>query len=116
MNFVVGQVTPNMLAKLKFGTYIFFAAFCLLMFLWVFFLVPETRYKTLEEMDLVFKDNTGQKDQERMRKVMAELGAATPPNEAEVSINSVARKSIEDEKHIGRESATEKAEIWSETA
>lgn len=35
MNFVVGQVTPNMLQALKFGTYIFFAAFCLLMFLWV---------------------------------------------------------------------------------
>jgi hypothetical protein len=47
---VVGQVTPNMLEKLKFGTYIFFAAFCLIMFLWVLFFVPETRYKTLEEI------------------------------------------------------------------
>ncbi|KAI4850834.1 general substrate transporter, partial [Aureobasidium sp. EXF-8846] len=34
MNFIVGQVTPNMLQALKFGTYIFFASFCLLMFLW----------------------------------------------------------------------------------
>lgn len=116
MNFVVGQVTPNMLAKLKFGTYIFFAAFCLLMFLWVFFLVPETRYKTLEEMDLVFKDNTGQKDQERMRRVMADLGAGTSPNEPEMSVDQVARRSIDDEKQLGRESATERGETWSENA
>jgi hypothetical protein len=46
-----------MLEKLKFGTYIFFAAFCLIMFLWVLFFVPETRYKTLEEMDEVFGDH-----------------------------------------------------------
>ncbi|KAI4717472.1 general substrate transporter [Aureobasidium sp. EXF-10727] len=74
MNFIVGQVTPNMLEALKFGTYIFFAAFCLLMFLWVWFLVPETRYKSLEEMDAVFGDNLGQADQERMREIMAQIG------------------------------------------
>jgi sugar transport protein len=74
MNFVVGQVTPNMLDKLKFGTYIFFGAFCLLMFLWVLFMVPETRFKSLEEMDLVFGDNSGQVDRQRMNEVMAEVG------------------------------------------
>ncbi|KAL3425564.1 D-xylose-proton symporter (hexose transporter) [Phlyctema vagabunda] len=74
MNFVIGQVTPNMLDKLKFGTYIFFGAFCLLMFLWVLLFVPETRYKTLEEMDVVFGDNSGAVDQERMRTIMAEVG------------------------------------------
>lgn len=74
MNFVVGQVTPNMLATLKFGTYIFFGAFCLLMFLWVLFFVPETRYKSLEEMDVVFKDNTGAKDRERMQAILFEVG------------------------------------------
>jgi len=74
MNFVVGQVTPNMLQALKFGTYIFFASFCLLMFLWVWFLVPETRYKSLEEMDAVFGYNLGQVDQERMREIMSEIG------------------------------------------
>ena len=63
-----------MLAKLKFGTYIFFGAFCLLMFLWVFFFLPETRYKSLEEMDLVFGDNSGAADQERMEQIMAEVG------------------------------------------
>lgn len=74
MNFVVGQVTPNMLDKLKFGTYIFFAAFCLIMFLWVYFFLPETRYKSMEEMDLVFGDNSGAVDRERMQEIMAEIG------------------------------------------
>lgn len=74
MNFIVGQVTPNMLQALQFGTYIFFAAFCLLMFLWVWFLVPETRYKSLEEIDAVFGDNLGQADQERMREITLEIG------------------------------------------
>lgn len=74
LQFVVGQVTPNMLDKLKFGTYLFFAAFCLLMFLWVYFFLPETRYKSLEEMDLVFGDNSGTIDCERMREIMAEVG------------------------------------------
>ena len=74
MNFVVGQVTPNMLATLKFGTYIFFGGFCLLMFLWVLFFVPETRYKSLEEMDIVFGDNTGAKDRERMQSILSEVG------------------------------------------
>lgn len=89
MNFVVGQVTPNMLDKLKFGTYIFFAAFCLLMFLWVLFLVPETRYKTLEEMDMVFGDNSGQVDQERMREIMAEIGLERPEDDASQSLATV---------------------------
>jgi len=78
MNFIVGQVTPNMLNSLKFGTYIFFAAFCLLMFLWVLFLVPETRFRTLEEMDLVFGDNSGQVDRERMHEIMTEVGLKEP--------------------------------------
>jgi len=77
MNFIVGQVTPDMLNTLKFGTYIFFAAFCLLMFLWVLLLVPETRYKTLEEMDIVFGDNSGVVDRERMAAIMFEVGLHT---------------------------------------
>jgi hypothetical protein len=70
-----------MLDKLKFGTYLFFAAFCLLMFLWVFFFVPETRYKSLEEMDLVFGDNSGIIDRERMREIMAEVGLEETPEQ-----------------------------------
>lgn len=68
-----------MLDKLKFGTYILFAGFCLLMFLWVFFFLPETRYKTLEEMDEVFGDNSATVDRERMQEIMGEIGLEQAP-------------------------------------
>lgn len=70
-----------MLDKLKFGTYILFAGFCLLMFLWVFFFLPETRYKTLEEMDEVFGDNSATADRERMQEIMGEIGLEQPPQQ-----------------------------------
>ncbi|KAL1968174.1 hypothetical protein VTN77DRAFT_2009 [Rasamsonia byssochlamydoides] len=43
------QTTPNMLKQMRFGTYIFFASFCFIMLVWVYFFVPETRYKTQED-------------------------------------------------------------------
>lgn len=116
MNFVVGQVTPNMLDKLKFGTYIFFAAFCLLMFLWVFFLVPETRYKTLEEMDLVFGDNTGQMDQERMREIMTALGLEIADNGRRASIGAIATTTTTTTEDVKREQDGEKSKAWNEYA
>jgi hypothetical protein len=70
-----------MLDKLKYGTYILFASFCLLMFLWVFFFLPETRYKTLEEMDEVFGDNSATVDRERMQEIMAEIGLEQTPQQ-----------------------------------
>lgn len=110
MNFVVGQVTPNMLDKLKFGTYIFFGAFCLLMFLWVLLLVPETRYKTLEEMDMVFGDNSGQVDQERMREIMSEVGLEQHGPGRVASIGAVTEKDIKAE-HV-----RDDADNWKEHA
>lgn len=76
-NFVVGQVTPNNLATLKFRTYIFFGGFCLLSHVPMGPLLrprPETRYKSLEEMDIVFKDDSGAKDRERMQAILSEVG------------------------------------------
>jgi uncharacterized membrane protein len=70
-----------MLDKLKYGTYILFASFCLLMFLWVFFFLPETRYKTLEEMDEVFGDNSATVDRERMQEIMGEIGLEQTPHQ-----------------------------------
>ncbi|KAK4968228.1 hypothetical protein LTR42_009511 [Elasticomyces elasticus] len=55
-NFIIGLVTPSMLAKLGWGTYIFFAAFCLMAFFFVWFCIPETKGKSLEDMDVVFGD------------------------------------------------------------
>ena len=53
-NFIVGQITPVMLQKITFGTFIFFGllTFGGGAFIWLF--VPETKRLTLEEMDVLF--------------------------------------------------------------
>lgn len=56
-NFIVGVSTPPMIENLGFGTYVFFGAFCYLSTIWAYLYVPETKGKTLEEMDAVFGDN-----------------------------------------------------------
>ncbi|KAL5486301.1 hypothetical protein ACEPAI_7347 [Sanghuangporus weigelae] len=66
-NFIVGQVTPSMMAHLRFGTFIFFGTFSFMGGLFVLFFVPETKGLTLEEMDEVFGDETGSSVQEQER-------------------------------------------------
>jgi hypothetical protein len=39
----------------------------------VYFFVPETAGRSLEEMDKVFKDSTGTGDEQRRQAVLAEL-------------------------------------------
>ena len=53
-NFIVGQITPIMLQKITYGTFIFFGllTFGGGAFVWLF--VPETKRLTLEEMDVLF--------------------------------------------------------------
>lgn len=72
---IVGQVTPDMLSGMTYGTYIFFGliTFGGAIFVWLF--VPETKTLSLEEMDLVFGSvGTAAADQERMRQINREVG------------------------------------------
>ncbi|RFU33213.1 hypothetical protein B7463_g3126, partial [Scytalidium lignicola] len=55
-NFIVGIATPPMIANIHYGTYIFFAFWCGLSGFWAVFVLPETKGKTLEEMDELFGD------------------------------------------------------------
>jgi hypothetical protein len=63
---------------------VFFAVFGLLSFAFVWFCVPETRGKTLEEMDTVFGDRSGGDDIAKKEHVLREVynekmsGASTP--------------------------------------
>lgn len=66
-NFIVGVATPPMLEDLGFGTYVFFGSFCIASGFWAIFLVPETKGKTLEQMDEVFKDTAAQEEKEILR-------------------------------------------------
>ena len=47
----------------------FFALFCLLSLVWTFFIVPETKGRTLEQMDVVFKDAGGAEEIKRRAKI-----------------------------------------------
>ncbi|KAJ5692397.1 hypothetical protein N7462_001820 [Penicillium macrosclerotiorum] len=72
-NFIIGLVTPDMLNTITWGTYIFFAAFCLLALAFTFLCIPETRGKTLEDMDLIFGDTAAHEEKERIKHIEAGL-------------------------------------------
>lgn len=46
-NFIVGQVTPDMLTGITYGTYIFFGLITTLGALFIAFMVPETKQLSL---------------------------------------------------------------------
>ncbi|CZR54855.1 related to monosaccharide transporter [Phialocephala subalpina] len=52
---VIAYITPRLLASIGWATYIIYALFCTLTYIWVLFSVPETRNVALgKEMDQVF--------------------------------------------------------------
>lgn len=53
-NFIVGQVTPDMLAAMPYGTYILFGLLTYIGAAFIWFFVPETKRLTLEEMVRVY--------------------------------------------------------------
>jgi hypothetical protein len=74
-NFIVGQVTPDMLESLKYGTYIFFGLITFGGAAFIAWGVPETKQLTLEEMDIVFGSvGAAEKDRQRMAEINAEVG------------------------------------------
>lgn len=74
-NFIVGQVTPDMLTSMTYGTYIFFGLITFMGAAFIWFLVPETKQLSLEEMDIIFGSiGTAQADAERMREINKEVG------------------------------------------
>ncbi len=54
MNFIISLFVPIMLTTITWGTYIFFGCCCAVMAICVFLFYPETKGRSLEEMDLVF--------------------------------------------------------------
>ncbi|KAM5363690.1 hypothetical protein ACJZ2D_011888 [Fusarium nematophilum] len=79
INFLIGVAVPPMLSDIGFGTYVFFACWCALAAVWAYFLVPETKGKTLEQMDEVFGDNSGQEEKEIMRATAAQAMSVGVP-------------------------------------
>ncbi|OGM49312.1 MFS monosaccharide transporter [Aspergillus bombycis] len=63
-DFIIGLITPSMLADIEYRTYIFFAVMCFVAGIWAFLLVPETSGKSLEEIDELFGDDSAKKERE----------------------------------------------------
>ncbi|WPA97794.1 uncharacterized protein RHO25_002405 [Cercospora beticola] len=68
-----GLITPPLVQKTGYGTYVFFANFCVIGGVWIYFCVPETKGKSLEEMDEIFGDNSPIAEQERRERIEREL-------------------------------------------
>ncbi|KAK4264112.1 hypothetical protein QN277_029446 [Acacia crassicarpa] len=56
--YVVAQIFVTMLCHLKFGLFIFFAFFVLVMTMFVYFLLPETKAIPIEEMTRVWRTHS----------------------------------------------------------
>lgn len=65
-----------MIKHMNYGTFIFFGIMCFLAAAFIFFMVPETKGLTLEEMDEVFGDEAGNAadDRARLDRIYTELG------------------------------------------
>lgn len=100
-NFIVGEMTPILLASIKWKTYLFPAASCFLSFLAVEFLFPETKGLTLEDMGSVFDDsssifsfhsgrgsNNGASSASSIRKLSAVRSAASVARDPTILSNS----------------------------
>ena len=53
-NFLFSLATPYMIASMGWGTFLFYAALDVVMAVFVFFCIRETRGKSLEEMETIF--------------------------------------------------------------
>ncbi|KAF4614312.1 hypothetical protein G7Y89_g15425 [Cudoniella acicularis] len=74
-NFIVGQVTPDMISGISYGTYLIFGILTFMGAGFVWWFVPETKRLTLEEMDVIFgSEGTAQADFERMDEINKEIG------------------------------------------
>lgn len=68
-----GLITPPLVHITGYGAYVFFAIFCALSFAWTFLLVPETKGRSLEQMDDVFGDGTSGEEQSRRQEIETAL-------------------------------------------
>jgi len=74
-NFIVGQVTPDMLTHMTYGTYIFFGLLTTGGAAFIYFVFPETKGLSLEEMDILFGSvGVAEREKERWREVHDEVG------------------------------------------
>lgn len=75
MNFAVAQATPPMLAHIGYKTFLVFMCCCIVGFLWAYFVLPELKGLSLEEIDLLFEDGDSALERERRARIAGEVEA-----------------------------------------
>ncbi|KAB8263124.1 general substrate transporter [Aspergillus pseudonomiae] len=80
MNFTVAQVTPVMITNIGYKTWIVFMCFCFLGLAWVYFVLPELKGLSLEEIDAVFADEVSAEDRHQRERIASELGVSRVVN------------------------------------
>ncbi|KAL4864789.1 hypothetical protein BDV12DRAFT_175634 [Aspergillus spectabilis] len=95
-NFAVAMSTSPFISTSQYGAFIFFGVITVIGVIWVYFFVPETKGRTLEEMDELFGEvGFAQDDLERKARIEREIGLTALLNgEAVNGGESTAVKSI----------------------
>ncbi|EGW34172.1 putative sugar transporter, high affinity [Spathaspora passalidarum NRRL Y-27907] len=75
-NFAVAMSTPDFVAKATYGAYIFLGLMCVFGAAYVFFFCPETKGRTLDEIDELFGDTSGvsKREGEIRNRILKEVG------------------------------------------
>lgn len=73
-NFIIGLVTPDMLETITYGTYLFFGGWAVVAIAFTYFFIPETKGRSLEEMDDVFGDTAAHEEKVRLAEIAASMG------------------------------------------
>lgn len=75
-NFAVAMSTPDFVAAAPFGAYIFLGLMCVGGALYVYFVLPETKNRTLDEMEELFGDKSGRSkvEADMLTTAMREVG------------------------------------------
>lgn len=55
-SFTISRITPIMLEKITYGTFLLFGICCLVMAVWAYFLLPETQGIALEDIKWLFEE------------------------------------------------------------
>lgn len=55
LSFTISRLTPVMLEKITYGTFLLFGVCCMIMAAWVYFLLPETKGYALEDIKYLFE-------------------------------------------------------------
>jgi hypothetical protein len=79
------------------GTYIFFAVFLAAGFAWVWIYLPETKNRTLEEMDRVFGSHSSEEDAQLLAEGQTDVGLTAFLNRSSDSKSDVVGHSM---KHV----------------